>query len=253
MTVGGNEPASDERHGASTLAGASRPGVVFRAGGPKHTSGADLAHTTSGAATPATAERDLETIYRVYAARVSRWAERLAGPGADLEDIVHDVFLVVQRRLGTFRGDAAISTWLYGITIRVVQGRRRKDRLKRWLWVFRGSSRQFDADAAAAAATRDGTSIEVVDETASALEALQQRQATALLYRFLDQMDEKHRTAVVLFELEGVPCRDIAAITGVSVANVWVRVSRGREKLVQAFAEWEALASPAHGRGMRRK
>ena len=61
-----------------------------------------------------------------------------------------------------------------------------------------------------------------------------------LLYRFLDQLDEKYRTSVVLFELEGMSCQEIAAVTGTSVSNVWARVSRGREKLIQAFAKWES-------------
>src|SRR4051812_581788 len=44
---------------------------------------------------PATA--DLDAIYREHAADVSRWARRLGGPQADVEDLLHEVFLVVQR------------------------------------------------------------------------------------------------------------------------------------------------------------
>lgn len=170
----------------------------------------------------------LEGVYRRHGARVSRWAARLAGPGFDVEDIVHDVFLVVQRRLREFRGDAQISTWLYEITVRVVQARRRSRRRRRWLWPFHTDSYSVDARA------------EIVDDRMSPLDALEKRQATELLYRFLEELDEKHRTAVVLFEIEGMACRDIAEITGTSVSNVWARVSRGRDKLIQAFARWEA-------------
>lgn len=170
----------------------------------------------------------LESVYRRHGARVSRWAARLAGPGFDVEDIVHDVFLVVQRRLREFRGDAQVSTWLYEITVRVVQARRRARRRRRWLWPFPADANSADARA------------EIVDDRVSPLDALEKRQATELLYRFLDELDEKHRTAVVLFEIEGMACRDIAIITGTSISNVWARVSRGRDKLIQAFARWEA-------------
>ncbi len=170
----------------------------------------------------------LESVYRRHGARVSRWAARLAGPGFDVEDIVHDVFLVVQRRLREFRGDAQVSTWLYEITVRVVQAHRRSRRRRRWLWPFRKDKNSADSRA------------EIVDDRMSPLDALEQRQSTELLYRFLENLDEKHRTAVVLFELEGMACRDIATITGTSVSNVWARVSRGRDKLIQAFAAWEA-------------
>lgn len=182
------------------------------------------------AATPARAgaqPASLEEIYRAHAAAVSRWAERLAGPGVDLEDVVHDVFLVVQRRLPEFRGDAKVTTWLYEITIRVVQARRRTLRFRRFLWPFGAGG----DEAGPAQALVDGP---------TALDAIERSQATALLYRFLDDLDDKYRTAVILSELEGLPCERIAALTGTSVANVWARVSRGRAKLGAAFEAWEA-------------
>jgi RNA polymerase sigma-70 factor (ECF subfamily) len=181
-------------------------------------------------APPRPAVGTLEEIYREHAAAVSRWAERLAGPGVDLEDVVHDVFLVVQRRLPEFRGDAKLTTWLYEITIRVVQARRRSLRWRRWLWPFG----VVDEDRP--------ERVDPSDEGPTALDALERSQSTALLYRFLEELDEKYRTAVILFELEGLPCEQIAALTGTSVANVWARVSRGRAKLTAAFEAWEARA-----------
>jgi RNA polymerase sigma-70 factor, ECF subfamily len=186
---------------------------------------------TEAGAEPAAEAPTLEEVYRGHAALVSRWAGRLAGPGFDVEDIVHDVFLVVQRRLDQFRGDARLSTWLYEITVRVVQSRRRSlRRQQRWLWPWsRGRTAGDWSD-------RGDIDLQSPDPRESALEALERQQASQLLYRLLDGLDEKHRTAVVLFELEGLSCPDIAAITRTSVSNVWARVSRGREKLVKAFA-----------------
>jgi RNA polymerase sigma-70 factor (ECF subfamily) len=189
-------------------------------------------HAPSGRDRAGSADSDLESVYRRHGRDVSRWAERLAGPSFDVEDIVHDVFLVVERRLSEFRGDAQLSTWLYEITVRVVQSRRRRRR-RRWLWPFGGGNEPGGAEV-----------VEIADGRASALEALERRQATSLLYRFLDELDDKYRTAVMLFELEGLSCREIADITGVSVENVWSRVSRGREKLVRAFAKWDRERAP---------
>lgn len=204
---------------------------------------AELAPEASEACGPI----DPEAIYRRHGARVSRWAARLAGPGLDLDDIVHDVFLVVMRRWREFRGDAQISTWLHEITIRVVQAHRRKRRLRAWLWPFGvGALEGGGSPGRTADAGGDGRAParELADDGLSPLESLERRQATVLLYRFLDQLDEKYRTAVVLFELEGVPCRQIAGLTGTTVANVWARVSRGREQLLRAFAKWEAAGKP---------
>jgi RNA polymerase sigma-70 factor (ECF subfamily) len=60
----------------------------------------------------------LAAIYREHAELVKRWALRLGGPGLDAEDFVHEVFMVVQRRLPEFRGEAKLTTWLYRITLR---------------------------------------------------------------------------------------------------------------------------------------
>jgi RNA polymerase sigma-70 factor (ECF subfamily) len=200
----------------------------------------------------AVAAGDVEAVYRRYGARVSRWAARLAGPGLDLEDIVHDVFLVVVRRLNEFRWDARLSTWLHEITVHVVQAHRRKRRLRTWLWPFgRTATNTSNGEPPSLGgrdlARADSPNLEeqLADERLSPLESAERRQATALLYQFLDQLSEKYRTAVVLFELEGLPCQEIAALTGTSVANVWARVSRGREQLIQAFATWESGAAPS--------
>jgi RNA polymerase sigma-70 factor (ECF subfamily) len=196
---------------------------------------------TAATAGPADEAPNLDEVYRGHAARVARWAGRLAGPGFDVEDIVHDVFLVVQRRLDQFRGEAQLSTWLYEITVRVVQARRRSQRRQlRWLWPW--SRRGMVADWA------DSGDVDIpsTDPQASPLEALERQQANQLLYRLLDGLDEKYRTAVVLFELEGLSCQEIAAITRTSVSNVWARVSRGREKLIKAFAASSAPGAPGH-------
>src|SRR5262249_44087441 len=50
-------------------------------------------------------------LYRAHAQTVARWASRLGGPAIDVEDVVQEVFLVVQRRLREFRGEAEITTW----------------------------------------------------------------------------------------------------------------------------------------------
>ncbi len=56
-------------------------------------------------ATTAPAVLDFDAIYAQHVQRVARWTARLAGPRADVEDLVQDVFLRIHRRLPTFRGE----------------------------------------------------------------------------------------------------------------------------------------------------
>src|SRR5579863_4934265 len=73
----------------------------------------------------------LDAVYREHAKTVSRWASRLLGPGGDCEDVVQEVFIVVRHKLPRFDRQAELTTWLYEITVRVVQDWRRR---RRWWW-----------------------------------------------------------------------------------------------------------------------
>jgi RNA polymerase sigma-70 factor (ECF subfamily) len=180
------------------------------------------------------APRDLDAVYRAHGDAIARWAGRLAGPELDLEDIVQDVFVVVQRRLPEFRGDAKLTTWLYEITARVVRDRRRRRRRWRWL-VGRGSGAGGEDGAPA------GTDPEqVATGEPGPLELLETQEATRTLYRILDEIGEAYREIIIMFELEGLSGQEIAAATGLSLANVWVRLYRGRQKVLQRFLAWEA-------------
>jgi RNA polymerase sigma-70 factor (ECF subfamily) len=168
---------------------------------------------------------DLAQIYRDHAADVSRWAQRLLGPGGDVDDVLHEVFLVAHRRLGEFRGEARITTWLYAITVRVVQDRRRKERVRRW---FRLSRRHEDASA-----------------PSTPLQVLEGRRAAELTYKILDTLPEADRSALILFELEGLTGEQIAAITGDALGTIWVRLHRARSRFRKAFEKAESAAERA--------
>ena len=169
---------------------------------------------------------DLDEAYRLHAAAVARWVGRLAGPGEDIEDMVHDVFMVAQRRWPEWRGEAAISTWLYAIAVRVVQDRRRARRRWRFLpWVRREAERGWPSSLCPQAPP--ATPVDLVERQADLV----------LLYELVDELPEKHRTALLLFEVEGLTGDEIARLLGTSVANVWARVARARAALLRRLDE----------------
>jgi len=164
---------------------------------------------------------DLDSVYREHSALVSRWIQRLLGSAdrAEVQDLLHEVFLVVERQLPTFRGDAKLSTWLYGIAVRVVTARRRKARFRRWLF------RRVEPELQLALLPPE-----------TPLTAIEREQATAMVYAVLDELSERDRTLIILFELEGLAGDEIAAVTGLSTNNVWVALHRARERFKKAFA-----------------
>ncbi len=161
----------------------------------------------------------LDDLYARHAADVKRWVRRLAGPSADVEDLMHDVFVVALRRRFTFRGDASIKTWLFRITHHVVRGCRRRTLIRSLLFG------RHEAEVMASAV-----------EAAAPDEELERRERHLRLYRALDKLPDAYRTALILYEIEDLPCEEIAALTGVSLGTLWVRLHRGRTKLLACLA-----------------
>jgi RNA polymerase sigma-70 factor, ECF subfamily len=171
---------------------------------------------------------DLSAIYRAHVRDVGRWAQRLAGPGFDLPDMVHEVFEIAQRRLPSFRGDSSVETWLYGITEKVVRHRRRKDRLRLWL---SGSARDVGRHLPAPGPSQH--------------EHLEAQERRARVYRVLDRLPERDRELLILFELEELPGDEIAALLGIKVENVWLRMHRARARFLKLFQVMEAETGDA--------
>ena len=166
------------------------------------------------------AELDLEAIYRAPAAELSRFIARLSGH-ADSADVLHEVFLVAERRLRELEPDANVRSWLYAIAVRVVSAQRRKQRLRRWLWLESGAG---DAPG------------EPLDESTPETVAVG-REATRRVYAVLERLSERDRTLIVLFELEGLAAREIASVVALREDAVWVGLSRARARFRQRFVE----------------
>jgi RNA polymerase sigma-70 factor (ECF subfamily) len=176
---------------------------------------------TAGLSSPSARAADcLDTICGQHLTKVKRWARRLAGPSADLEDLVHDIFLVALRKGFQFRGEATLDTWLFGITQRVVWSRRRKRRLRQWLFG------QNQADL-------------VPPEPRTPQHELERREQSMRLYRALEGLPDAYRTTLILYELEELSGEEVARLTGVAVGTVWVRLHRGRERLVRILGRGE--------------
>lgn len=151
-------------------------------------------------------------LYREHGRRVTRWAARLAGPWLEVDDIVQEVFLVAHQQLAGFRGEALVTTWLFGITNNVVRHRRRKERLRHWLL------------------GKAANEVPVQAPRLTPVEVLERNQASATVYRALDGMAEKYRTPFVLFEIDGLSGQEIVELTGVHPSTLRVHLLRARDQ-----------------------
>jgi RNA polymerase sigma-70 factor, ECF subfamily len=167
---------------------------------------------------PASAPASFEEAYHDYASCTARWARDLGGTEVEVEDVVQEVFLVVSRRLRDFRGDARFSSWLFGITRKIVANHRRRHRWRFW------------------ASSNDRT-VPVPVFSCDPVAELEQRRKVELFYRALDCLPEKYRTVLVLYEMEGMSTQGIADFCDLKLTTVRVQLVRARERFLGHYQD----------------
>ncbi len=170
------------------------------------------------APSPTDLRRELDELYRTHSSSIARLAKRLLAGVGDPDDVVHDVFLVAQRRLHVLEDPAKAGAWLRQITVYVVKEQRRRARWRPWL------VRPFEMPESVA----PGASPESLAEHQQELRRVEVALAT---------LRKEHRTVLVLFELEEVSGADIAELMGVSIDTVWVWLHRARKALTRQLRE----------------
>ena len=163
---------------------------------------------------------DLDAAYRHHASDVSRWLRQLARRD-DVSDLLHEVFVVAQRRSTDFRGDASPRTWLYAIAVRVVSSHRRKQRLRRLFFLD----------------PKPGEAVPDPIDEKTPFSAVASKRASEAVHRVLDRLSERDRLLIVLFEIEGQSAAEIQVIAGLTQNAVWVQLHRARKRFKQIFVD----------------
>jgi RNA polymerase sigma-70 factor (ECF subfamily) len=170
-----------------------------------------------------------ETIFEEYAPRVYHLARRLLGNAADAEDVTQDVFLQLVRKLPTFRGAAAFSTWLYRVTVNAALAYRRKRALREG-----APLPEPPEDFGEAGSHRAPVRPWMVRPNHQALD----REAHELIEEAIAGLPEGYRDVLVLADVEGLPNPEAAALLGLSVAAVKSRLHRARLHMRKALAPY---------------
>lgn len=172
-----------------------------------------LAHTYAEGADwsgPASAKAELGAVYRENVRYVWRCVRHLGVREADVEDITHEVFLVIGRKLSSFEGRSSLKTWIYGITLRVCGDHRKKASTRREV---------------AVAEHPDATSPDDPHDEAA------RSHLRLRLQRHLDALSLPQREVFVLYELEELPMKEVAEIVGVPLQTAYSRLHAARECL----------------------
>lgn len=174
------------------------------------TSDADLVTAARDGSDPAFAE----LIHR-YQGQVERVVIRMVGPGDEAEDVAQETFIRFHRALRTFRGDAAVATYLTRIAMNLSL-----NALRRRRWQLRRFVRRDAMDTADTAVYgRDP------DDRATTVD---QRKR---IERALGQLSTDQRAVVVCRLLEDCSTRETAAMLGIPEGTVMSRLTRALERL----------------------
>ncbi|HEY1552254.1 MAG TPA: sigma-70 family RNA polymerase sigma factor [Kofleriaceae bacterium] len=175
----------------------------------------------TAASTEAAAAPDFSEVYDAWFRAVFRWVSALGGPRADVEDLVQEVFVIVQRKLAGFDGKNLVG-WLYRITERTVRDYRRRA----WYRNIFLRPREIVLD-------------DLPANDASSAELLEQRQTRARFYAIVARMNRTWRDSFVLFEVQGYSGEEIATLRGIPSATVRTHLHRARKEFLALVAKEE--------------
>jgi RNA polymerase sigma-70 factor (ECF subfamily) len=163
----------------------------------------------------------LRGIYDEHFHFVWRSLRRLGVREADVPDAVQDVFLVVHRKLAEFEGRSKVTTWLFGIALRVARDRQKLAHVRR----------HVDDEQAV---------LDYVDDQADVAAHAERRQAAAILESILDDLPLEQRVVFTMFELEGLGGEAIAELLEIPLGTVYSRLRLGREAFQRGVARVRA-------------
>lgn len=169
-------------------------------------------------------ERAWGELYRAHAPLVARFVGRMVGPSGPVDDLVQAVFVQVFRGIRRFRGDARLTTWLYGIAHRVTAKHIRADSRRR-----RRDDRWGEDQATRAASPEP---------------AMLAREALAVVQRAVLTLPEPQRAVWVMRELEGLSTAEVAEALGARLGTVRSRLFAARQQVLDALAAAPEATSP---------
>ncbi len=178
-----------------------------RTDGPPSEDGRPSESGANEASGNATRQQRFLELLRPYQASLSRFARAMTGDAESAKDLVSETVLKAYESFDKLRDTGGFQSYLFTIASRIANRDRVRD--KRWAdW----DEERMNAIPAQGGSPEIGVEVE-------------------LLYRALQQLPEKQREAIVLFEITGLSLEEVREIQGGSLSGVKSRIVRGREGL----------------------
>jgi RNA polymerase sigma-70 factor (ECF subfamily) len=153
-----------------------------------------------------------EEVYQRHHRRVYSICLRMLQNATEAEDLTQDVFIQLYRKIGSFRGDSAFTTWLHRLTVNQVLMHFRKRNVK-----FEKTTEEGETPVQIVGGTENPRKMPVVDKIA--------------IENAIAQLPNGYRNVFVLHDVEGYEHEEVARILGCSVGTSKSQLHKARLKL----------------------
>ena len=164
-----------------------------------------------------------ELLYGLHGRRVYALCLRMVNNPSDAEDLMQEAFLQLFRKIGTFRGESAFSTWLHRMTVNVVLMRLRKKSLP-----VASLEETTEPDEETGGPRKDIGAPDL--RLTGAVDRVN-------LQRSIEKLPPGYRTVFVLHDVQGYEHNEIADIMGCSVGNSKSQLHKARTRLRELLQE----------------
>jgi len=151
-----------------------------------------------------------ETLYQQHAPRLYNLAYRMAGTATDADDLLQDIFLLAYRKVGSFRGESSLGTWLYRLA------------MNHCLDVLR--SRQSRQEQQTDSLDEEGAAAPAAAPALGAVSRID-------LERAIGQLPRACRAAFLLHDVEGFGHQEVGTILGISEGTSKSQVHKARLRI----------------------
>jgi RNA polymerase sigma-70 factor (ECF subfamily) len=162
------------------------------------------------------------TLFHAHKARIYSVCLRMTNNAAEAEDLTQDAFLQVFRKIATFRGDSAFSTWLHRIAVNTVLMQFRKKSLSQ-VSLDEPYSNSDGAKIRREYGAKDTRLAGCVDRVA--------------LASAIKELPHGYRTIFLLHEVEGYEHQEIAELLGCSVGNSKSQLHKAKLRIRELLAQ----------------
>src|SRR4029453_18284057 len=169
-------------------------------------------------------ETAMAELAETYSSKIYQLAFRYLRNKEDAEEVTQDVVFKVYREVGAFRGDAALSSWIYRITFNAAMSRLRTARYQR----LQDEERQAQQTNAEGDTLPVSSKIDVADWSNRADEHVLRSQLRQRVFRAILALPAIYRAPVMLRDIHGMSTEEASAMLRVKDQTLKSRLHRGR-------------------------